>query len=38
VTALPNAFFCITCQEGAEHGESRQPGALKDLASIQIAS
>lgn len=38
LTALPYAFFCITCQEGAEHDESREQGVLKELAGIQIAS
>ena len=38
LTALPYAFLCITCQEGAEHDESREQGVLKELAGIQIAS
>ena len=38
LTALPYAFLCITCQESAEHDESREQGVLKELAGIQIAS
>ena len=36
LTALPHASCCITCQERAEHGESREPGVLKELAGNQI--
>ena len=36
LTALPHASRCITCQERAEHGESREPGVLKELAGNQI--
>ena len=38
LTALPYAFLCITCREGAEHDESREQGVLKEPAGIQIAS
>jgi DnaK suppressor protein len=31
LTALPHASCCIKCQERAEHGESREPGILKEL-------
>jgi DnaK suppressor protein len=36
LTALPHASCCITCQERTEHGESREPGVLKELAGNQI--
>jgi hypothetical protein len=35
LTALPHASRCIACQERAEHGESREPGVLKELAGNQ---
>lgn len=36
LTALPHASCCITCQERAQHGESRGPDVLKELAGNQI--
>ena len=36
LTALPHASRCLTCEERAERGESREPGVLKELASNQI--
>ena len=35
LAALPHALFCITCQESAEHGESKEPGVSKELAGVQ---
>ncbi len=31
LTALPHALFCITCQEAADHSESRESGITKEL-------
>ena len=35
LAALPHALFCITCQESAEHDESKEPRVLKELAGVQ---
>jgi len=31
LASLPDALFCITCQESAEHGESKEPRVWKEL-------
>ncbi len=36
LAAPPHALFCITCQESTDHGESKEPGALKELVGVQI--
>jgi len=35
LAALPHALFCLTCQESAEHSESKEPGDLKELVGAQ---
>jgi len=36
LTALPHASRCITCEERAERGESRESAVLNELASNPI--